>query len=202
MSDRAAKDLSAGQRRRLGLARLLVTGRALWLLDEPTVSLDAANVRLFEAVVAAHLRKAARRWFPAICRSPARMTTWISRLSALLCAGDQLVTRLFWRDIQLATRAGGGFGLALVFFLIIVTFVPFSIGPEPELLARIAPGILWLGALLSCLLSLDRLFALDFEDGTLDLLATAPLPLEAVAAMKSLAHWATTGLPLTLAAPV
>jgi heme exporter protein B len=69
------------------------------------------------------------------------------------------------------------------------------------MLARIAPGILWVGALLACLLSLDRIFQLDHEDGTLDLLATSPLPLEGVVAVKGLAHWLTTGLPLTLAAP-
>ena len=71
-----------------------------------------------------------------------------------------------------------------------------------NLLSRIAPGILWVGALLACLLSLDRVFALDFEDGSLDLLATAPIPLEGVVAIKSLAHWLVTGLPLTLLAPV
>lgn len=109
--------------------------------------------------------------------------------------------RLFLRDLRLGLRSGGGFGLALAFFLILVTLVPFSIGPEPLLLAKVAPGILWLGALLACLLSLDRIFALDFEDGTLDLLATAPLPLEGVVAAKALAHWVATGLPLTLAAP-
>jgi heme exporter protein B len=99
-------------------------------------------------------------------------------------------------------RAGGGFGLSLAFFLIVVVLVPFGVGPEMGLLSKIAPGILWVGALLACLLSLDRIFALDFEDGTLDLLATAPLPLEAVVSVKSLVHWITTGLPLVLAAPV
>ena len=84
---------------------------------------------------------------------------------------------LLLRDLRLATRAGGGFGLALAFFLIVCTLVPFGVGPEGGQLSRIAPGILWVGALLSCLLSLDRIFALDFEDGSLDLLATAPLPL-------------------------
>ncbi len=106
------------------------------------------------------------------------------------------------RDLALAVRAGGGFGLALAFFLIVVTLTPFAVGPQTALLATIAPGILWLGALLACLLSLDRMFALDYEDGALDLLATAPLPLEGVAASKALAHWITTGLPLTLAAPL
>nr|WP_174825110.1 heme exporter protein CcmB [Ruegeria arenilitoris] len=106
------------------------------------------------------------------------------------------------RDLKLAFRAGGGFGLGLAFFLIVTVLVPFSVGPQSSLLATIAPGVLWLGALLACLLSLDRLLALDWEDGSLDLLATAPLPLESVVTIKALAHWITTGLPLVLAAPV
>ena len=112
------------------------------------------------------------------------------------------MTALLIRDLRLAFRAGGGFGLGLAFFLIITILVPFSVGPQSQLLTTIAPGILWLGALLACLLSLDRMLALDWEDGTLDLLATAPLPLEAALAVKALAHWLTTGLPLVLAAPV
>ncbi|NDR55117.1 heme exporter protein CcmB [Aliiruegeria sabulilitoris] len=109
---------------------------------------------------------------------------------------------LLKRDLALAIRAGGGFGLALAFFLIVVTLTPFAVGPDSATLATIAAGILWLGALLSCLLSLDRILALDFEDGSLELLATAPIPLEGVATIKAFAHWLTTGLPLTLAAPV
>ena len=112
------------------------------------------------------------------------------------------MTALLLRDLRLALRAGGGFGLGLAFFLIVTVLVPFGVGPNSALLASIAPGILWLGALLACLLSLDRLLALDWEDGSLDLLATAPLPLEAVVTVKALAHWLTTGLPLVLAAPV
>jgi heme exporter protein B len=109
---------------------------------------------------------------------------------------------LLLRDIRLAVRAGGGFGLGLAFFLIVVVLVPFGVGPESALLAVIAPGILWLGALLSCLLSLDRIFALDWEDGSLDLLATAPLPMEGLVSLKALAHWLTTGVPLVLASPL
>lgn len=109
---------------------------------------------------------------------------------------------LLIRDLRLALRAGGGFGLGLAFFLIVTVLVPFSVGPTPSLLGSIAPGVLWLGALLSCLLSLDRMLALDYEDGTLDLLATAPLPLEGALGVKALAHWLTTGLPLVLATPV
>ena len=109
---------------------------------------------------------------------------------------------LLRRDLALAIRAGGGFGLGLAFFLIVVTLVPFGVGPQSVLLSRIAPGILWLGALLACLLSLDRILALDWEDGSLDLLATAPLPMEGIVSIKALAHWLTTGLPLVLAAPL
>lgn len=109
---------------------------------------------------------------------------------------------LLIRDLRLAIRAGGGFGLGLAFFLLVAVIVPLGVGPEQAVLAKIAPGILWVGALLACLLSLDRIFALDFEDGSLDLLATSPMPLEGVVAIKSLAHWVVTGLPLVLAAPV
>ncbi len=108
---------------------------------------------------------------------------------------------LLRRDLRLAVRAGGGFGLGLAFFLIVIVLVPFGVGPEAAVLARIAPGMLWVAALLAALLSLDRIFALDHEDGSLPLLATSPLPLEAVALAKGGAHWVTTGLPLTLAAP-
>ena len=108
---------------------------------------------------------------------------------------------LLIRDLRLAFRTGGGFGLGLAFFLLVAVLVPLGVGPEGGTLGKIAPGILWVGALLACLLSLDRIFALDFEDGSLDLLATSPLPMEGAVAVKSLAHWLVTGLPLTLAAP-
>jgi heme exporter protein B len=112
------------------------------------------------------------------------------------------VIRLLRRDLVLAVRAGGGFGLSLAFFLIVCVLVPFGVGSDTALLGRIAPGVIWVAALLACLLSLDRLFALDREDGALDLLATAPLPLEGVVLAKAAAHWLTTGLPLALAAPL
>lgn len=111
------------------------------------------------------------------------------------------MTALLLRDLRLALRSGGGFGLGLAFFLILAVLVPLGVGAEGTTLGRIAPGILWVGALLACLLSLDRIFALDYEDGSLDLLATSPIPLEGVVAVKALAHWLVTGLPLTLLAP-
>ncbi|HCO89386.1 MAG TPA: heme exporter protein CcmB, partial [Alphaproteobacteria bacterium] len=106
------------------------------------------------------------------------------------------------RDLQLATRIGGGGAMAVGFFVIAATLYPLALGPELNLLGRIAPGIIWVSALLACLLSLDRLFQADHEDGTLDLLLLDPLPLPLVILAKTLAHWLTTGLPLIIAAPV
>ena len=90
----------------------------------------------------------------------------------------------------------------MLFFLIVVTLMPFAIGPDLALLARIGPAILWLGALLASLLALDRLVAADYEDGSLDLILMARVPLELAVAVKAIAHWLTTGLPLVIAAPL
>ena len=106
------------------------------------------------------------------------------------------------RDLALAARAGGGGELALVFFLTLVVLVPFALGPDLNLLSRIGPAILWLGALLAVLIGLDRLFQSDEEDGSLDLIRASALPLELAVLAKGLAHWLTTGLPLALITPL
>lgn len=106
------------------------------------------------------------------------------------------------RDLAVASRAGGGGELALVFFLTLVVLVPFALGPDLNLLSRIGPAILWLGALLSVLIGLDRLFQSDEEDGSLDLIRASALPLELAVLAKGLAHWLTTGLPLALVSPL
>lgn len=112
----------------------------------------------------------------------------------------------FWillaRDLRLSTREGGGVALALGFFALMATLVPLGVGADLNLLARVAGGILWVAAVLAALLSLDRLFQADYEDGSLDLIALAPLPLEAASFAKILAHWLSTGLPLTLLSPL
>ena len=106
------------------------------------------------------------------------------------------------RDLRLAVRQRGDAAMVVMFFVLTTMLFPFGLGPEPNLLARIAPGILWVTALLAVLLSLERLFLADYEDGSLELLALAPVPLPVVVLAKTLAHWATTGLPLIVAAPV
>jgi heme exporter protein B len=112
------------------------------------------------------------------------------------------MTALLSRDIGLSFRAGGGAMLALAFFASVAALVPLGIGPDLKLLARIAGGVLWIAASLAALLSLDRLFQADFEDGSLDLIALAPQSLEATAFAKIAAHWLTTGLPLTVLSPL
>jgi len=106
------------------------------------------------------------------------------------------------RDMRLATRAGGSAFLALAFFAMTATLVPLGIGAETRLLGAVAAGVVWVCAVLAALLSLDRLFQADFEDGSLDVLALGPLPLESIAAAKIAAHWLVTGLPLTIISPM
>lgn len=112
------------------------------------------------------------------------------------------LSALLVRDMRIAIRVGGGALMGVLFFLVVVAMVPFAIGPDLALLKRIGPAILWLAGLLASLLALDRLFAADHEDGSLDLLLMSRAPLELVVAVKGLAHWLTTGLPLVVAAPL
>jgi heme exporter protein B len=109
---------------------------------------------------------------------------------------------LFVREWRVARRIGGGASVGAVFFLILVTLMPFALGPDLRLLAKLGPAILWIAALLATLLGLDRLFQADSEDGSLDLLAHATLPLELIVLVKCAAHWTTSTLPLVVAAPL
>ena len=106
------------------------------------------------------------------------------------------------RDVSLAARAGGNVLLAISFFAATAALFPLGVGVNPTFLFRIAAGVIWVSAVLACLLSLDRLFQADFDDGSLDLLALGPMSLEGVALAKTLSHWLTTGLPLTLISPL
>jgi heme exporter protein B len=112
------------------------------------------------------------------------------------------LSALFLRDIRIAVRVGGGALIGVLFFMSVVMLIPFAIGPDLALLQRIGPAILWLGALLASLLALDRLLAADQEDGSLDLLIMGTAPLELAVAVKALAHWLTTALPLVIVAPL
>ena len=108
---------------------------------------------------------------------------------------------LFLRELRVARRIGGSATMGVAFFLVLVSITPFALGPDPNLLSRIGPAILWISALLAMLLGLDRLFQADAEDGSLDLFHLSETPLELAVLIKCFAHWTATGLPLTLAAP-
>ena len=111
-------------------------------------------------------------------------------------------TGLFRRDLALALRQSGDSGLVLGFFVLAVVLFPLGVGPEPQILARIGAGIIWVAALLAALLSLDRLFQSDYEDGSLEQIALSSLPLELSVLAKTAAHWVATGLPLAVLSPL
>jgi len=113
-----------------------------------------------------------------------------------------IILALIRRDVVLAFRQGGGVGTALGFFLTVIVLLPIGIGPEQALLQRIAPGALWVSLLLAVLLSADRIFQADYDDGSLEIMAIGVAPLELVALAKAFAHWLSTALPLALAAPL
>jgi heme exporter protein B len=112
------------------------------------------------------------------------------------------MTALFFRDLKLSIRAGGGALIGILFFLTVVAVIPFGVGPDLALLSRIGPAIVWIGALLAALLGLDRLFQAERDDGSLDLMLMQETPLVLTVFVKCLAHWVATGLPLVLASPL
>ena len=201
--DFPARLLSAGQRRRVALARLLVAKRPLWLLDEPTTALDAAAQVALAAVMQAHLESGGI--LVAAVHAPLGLDgAQELRLGSARKRRREVTPALalFVREWRIARRIGGGASVGVVFFLILVAVMPFALGPDLNLLARLGPAILWIAALLATLLGLDRLFQADHEDGSLDLLINGSLPLELVVLIKCAAHWTTSALPLVVLSPL
>lgn len=106
------------------------------------------------------------------------------------------------RDLRLSMRQGSATTMVMGFFVMVVILFPFAIGPEQNILQRVSVGVIWVAALLSCLLSLDRMFQSDYEDGSLDQFILSPVPLELVVMAKCIAHWLTTSLPLIVITPI
>lgn len=109
---------------------------------------------------------------------------------------------VFNRELRLAFRQSADSAMVVAFFVIAVVLFPFGVGPEPNTLARIGPGVIWVAALLAAMLSMDRMFEGDYQDGSLELMVLAPLPMELTALVKIFVHWLTTGLPLMIATPL
>ena len=109
---------------------------------------------------------------------------------------------VFRREMRLALRQGADSAMVVAFFVIAVVLFPLGIGPEPNTLAKIGPGVVWVAALMAAMLSMERLFQTDYEDGSLELLTLAPMPLEITVLAKIAVHWLTTGLPLIVVSPL
>ncbi|MGY9000254.1 MAG: heme exporter protein CcmB [Rhodospirillales bacterium] len=114
----------------------------------------------------------------------------------------QVFKSLIRRELRLAIRHGSDSWMVVMFFVLVVILFPLGVGPEPAILTRISSGVIWVAALLSAMLSMDRLFQSDYEDGSLDLLVLIPQPLELLVLAKTIAHWLTTGLPLIIVSPL
>lgn len=114
----------------------------------------------------------------------------------------KLALSIIGRDVRLSMRHGSATTMVMGFFVMVITMFPFAIGPEQNILQRVSVGVIWVAALLSCLLSLDRMFQSDYEDGSLDQFVLSPVPLELVVVAKCIAHWLTTSLPLIVIAPL
>ena len=204
------QQLSAGQQRRAALARLGFGNAALWLLDEPLTALDDAGCALVRDSARAASRPRRRgvvRHAPVIgSRSDAAACTRTCRVTAVAFARAPSVGRAFTaqlqRDLTIAFRSRSELINPLMFYVMGISMFPLGVGPGAERLAEIAPGVLWVLALLSTLLSLDSLFRRDFDDGTLEQLVLNVDPLFVGVLAKVLAHWLVIGLPLTLLSPV
>ena len=154
---------------------MLAVPRPIWLLDEPTTALDAASQERLDGLMRAHLDGggiivAATHGPLGLAECAGTAARAESRLGRPHDSAVTALAALFARDARIAIRIGGGAMIGVLFFLTVVTLVPFAIGPDLALLRRIGPAILWLGALLASLLTLDRLFASDHDDGSLDLI--------------------------------
>ena len=197
--------LSAGQQRRVGLARLYLGTADLWLLDEPFSTIDRAGVQLLAARLQQQLDGggalviATHEDLP--LRAP-RQRVVLGAGSMTVPAGGGFLVGSLRRQLSAAWRRPVEIAAPLLFFLLVVALFPLGLGPAPARLQVLAPGILWIVALLATLLAAEGLFRADLDDGSLEQLVLAPPPLFLSALVYVLAHWLLTGLPLTLLAPL
>ena len=226
----AVRTLSQGQRRRLALARLAVERTpALWLLDEPCDALDSDGVERLNALLAAHLqrggsvlltghhaplattlplrefdldRRAVDTCRSGEARNPGRDGRRAAAPEPPSAPTRALFAALFMRDLRLALRRRIDTLLPVAFFGVAVALFPLGVGPEPETLRQIAPGLIWVCALLATMLSVAPLYAADHADGTLEQLLLTGRSAVVVAGARAAAHWLLTGAPLVVAAPL
>lgn len=200
--DLPVAQLSAGQQRRVALARLWLSAAPLWILDEPLTAIDKQGVAELISLFEQHAQRGGMVLLTTH-QDLAGVSQTVGKVRlAEHDAGPVMFLTLVRRELKIACRKGSEIVNPLWFFLIVITLFPLGIGPEPQLLARIAPGIVWVAALLASLLSLERLFRDDFLDGSLEQLLLLPTPLPMTVLGKVCAHWVVTGLPLLILSPL
>ncbi len=172
----------------------------LWILDEPLTAIDKQGVSTLLALFVQHAAKGGM----VLLTTHQDLGAVSHNVRKLFSqhAGEVMFISVLRRELKIAFRKGAEIVNPLWFFLIVITLFPLGIGPEPQLLARIAPGIVWVAALLASLLSLERLFRDDFYDGSLEQLLLLPTPLPLTVLGKVCAHWVVTGLPLLVLSPL
>ena len=199
------RHLSQGQKRRVALSRLALSPARLWVLDEPYVAMDEAGIGLLADLIAGHLAS----WRAGGAdQPPARADRQCAGANAGVAGGMSSATKpvglghvllaVLRREISLGMRQKGEVLTPLVFFVVIASLFPLGVGPESALLLRMAPGVLWVSALLAAMLSLQRMFATDYADGSLEQMALSSTPLALLVLAKALAHFLLSGLPLVL----
>ncbi len=203
--DAPCYQLSAGQQRRVALARLFLTDAPLWILDEPFTAIDRQGVAELEQWLVGHagaggavlLTTHQPLTLPRACiaqdRAAGRIGVGSRRMAENRLSTAAIMARVIRRDVVLALRRRAEIANPLLFFLMVCTLFPLGIGPDPKQLAALAPGVLWVVALLSCLLASDGVFRSDFDDGSLEQMLLSPTSLYLLTLAKSIAHWLVTG---------
>ena len=194
-----SKVLSQGQKRRVALAKLWLSTRPVWLLDEPFTSLDQAAIGVVTQRLHAHLQRGGLA--VVVTHRESRFPRRWSTPEADRMNGSRMweaIGGIVRRDLLLAMRRRSDAAMSVFFLVIVVSLFPLGVGPEPAVLRTIGPGVLWVAALLACLLSLGRVFTADYLDGVLEQMVLIPQPLALLVVGKVLAHWVISGLPVVL----
>ena len=205
--ERPVGSLSAGQQRRVALTRLLLSQAPLWLLDEPFTALDVSGCEWLDTQIRSHVSSGGAVVYtshqPSRLGPCSKMSIWSAMSADIpLLSLREAFSRQFRRHFKALMGSPADMANPLLFFFMVVTLFPLGLGPDPERLSAMAPGLLWVVALLSSLMVSSKLFGSDYEDGSLEQLAIAPYPLSVLVMGEIAAHWLAAGFLLAVVSPL